>query len=619
MCQRKLPSIGSDKSNVEHRYIQLDIEQKVICIDVASVKNSFTGKLEISGQLDSNSKIAKCQVQLEDGQLIDADILASRSSKRGPAISLVQIPVGYHQLFLAFSSGVQISLFLIVHPLKCYLPDVEKPERALTLQLYALQNERNWGIGSYTDLGDLLRQASGHYNYIGINPLHALPPLVPEAASPYAPDSRILLNEIYIDVEAAVRNFCEKDVIDRVAAVSVSPQIKRLRCEPLVKYRDIYAIKMRYLELAFRSLSQNPYQFRKISSGLEKFISGSNPLVVRAIVERARRRNWRSLGDVAFRCLFEFFLQWLCWEQLSEAQRKSSCGIYTDLAIGSAIGGTDNIISGSLFDTTRSLGAPPDSFCIDGQKWNVAPLNIKVLQATGYHYFRIILEQNMMVDGALRIDHIIGLMRRFTMDMKEQPISGRAENIPIKEFLAVLAIESHRKRCLVIGEDLGAVPIGLREIMVERNVLGCVIYLLEKEKFGFLSIEDARRKAGFFAFNTHDCIPMCGYFLGRDLEINQSLNRDEISDEQAEIMARNDLQYALFTEHGLEVNSQKDRVQALNNLAVAYGGRINAFSLDDILGETEPVNIPGTDREFPNWRRKYRRPATEVDFTMELF
>ena len=72
----------------------------------------------------------------------------------------------------------------------------------LTTQLYSLVSDRNWGIGDFTDLANLIRIAAAQgCAGIGLNPLHALFEDDP-TGSPYAPNSRLFLNPLYIDVEA---------------------------------------------------------------------------------------------------------------------------------------------------------------------------------------------------------------------------------------------------------------------------------------------------------------------------------------------------------------------------------------------------------------------------------
>ncbi|MBD5635431.1 MAG: 4-alpha-glucanotransferase, partial [Candidatus Eremiobacteraeota bacterium] len=93
----------------------------------------------------------------------------------------------------------------LIRPQRAYLPPVLERERAwgFGVNLYALRSARNWGVGDFTDLRDLVRFAATlGAATIGVNPLHALHYVDPEAASPYSPTSRYFRNPIYIDIEA---------------------------------------------------------------------------------------------------------------------------------------------------------------------------------------------------------------------------------------------------------------------------------------------------------------------------------------------------------------------------------------------------------------------------------
>jgi 4-alpha-glucanotransferase len=43
-----------------------------------------------------------------------------------------------------------------------------------------------------------------------------------------------------------------------------------------------------------------------------------------------------------------------------------------------------------------------------------------------------------------------------------------------------------------------------------------------------------------------------------------------------------------------------------------------ALQLEDLLGETLPVNVPGTDREYPNWQRKVSAHIEDLAARVDL-
>ena len=171
----------------------------------------------------------------------------------------------------------------------------------------------------------------------------------------------------------------------------------------------------------------------------------------------------------------------------------------------------------------------------------------------------------------------------------------------------MLAIESHRNECLVIGEDLGRVVKGLRDDLRKWKILGCIVYLLENEELLNNTIDRKRVSSGLFSFGGHDFAPMRGFFVGEDLRELKKLGRIDDSVLADDMRKRKMIEDNLFNGKSLKVTSEQDRIAVLRGMKIRYRSRVHAVALDDVLGEHKPVNIPGTDREFPNWRRKYSR------------
>src|SRR4029079_12194100 len=116
----------------------------------------------------------------------------------------------------------------------------------LAFQLYAVRSASNWGRGDFRDLAALLRLAAAvGASGIGLNPLHALFPDRAEQASPYAPNSRLFLNPLYIDVEAAPG-------FPGIDALGLGDEVGRLRHEPLVDYAGVARAKLRALRQSYR-------------------------------------------------------------------------------------------------------------------------------------------------------------------------------------------------------------------------------------------------------------------------------------------------------------------------------------------------------------------------------
>jgi len=73
----------------------------------------------------------------------------------------------------------------------------------------------------------------------------------------------------------------------------------------------------------------------------------------------------------------------------------------------------------------------------------------------------------MKAAGALRIAHVMGLMRIFCIPAAKRPSDERYVSYPIDDLLTTLALESQEQQCIVFGEELDTVPDDLRPVMTE--------------------------------------------------------------------------------------------------------------------------------------------------------
>ncbi len=198
---------------------------------------------------------------------------------------------GYHRLELELDGQPGAAATLVVAPVRCWLPRPLEGDGRLwgcSVQLYGLRSARNWGIG---DLGDLLALADEAAvrgaDLIGLNPMHARFSHNPAHCSPYSPSSRLALNTLYLDVEA-LEDFRESDAARRlVRARPFQARLEALRASELVDYVGVAQAKEEALRLAYRH-----FRDAHLSAG----------------TERARAfRDFQRAGGRALRrvCLFE--------------------------------------------------------------------------------------------------------------------------------------------------------------------------------------------------------------------------------------------------------------------------------------------------------------------------
>ncbi|MEO0812252.1 MAG: 4-alpha-glucanotransferase, partial [Myxococcota bacterium] len=117
--------------------------------------------------------------------------------------------------------------------------------------------------------------------------------------------------------------------------------------------------------------------------------------------------------------------------------------------------------------------------------------------------------------------------------------------------------------------------------------------------------------------STHDLPTLKGFWEGRDLEIRDELElwpETKIREEffQARTEQRQGLLDALCAEGVWNGEKSAEKLgtlpQELADAMLVYIARgkneLMAVQLEDVMGQREQVNLPGTVSEHPNWNRK---------------
>jgi len=264
-----------------------------------------------------------------------------------------------------------------------------------------------------------------------------------------------------------------------------------------------------------------------------------------------------------------------------------------------------------------SIGAPPDPLGPLGQVWGLPPFCPHRARADGYRAAAELYAANMRHAGALRIDHVMGLARQFWVPDGADGADGAYVDFPLDDLLGQLALESARARCLVIGEDLGTVPHGLRETMAAQGLLSYRVLPFERDGAAFRP-PDVYPRLAWACVATHDLPPLAGWWDGVD--IDERLNLDLMGAAEAEAAraeraaARTELMAALADAGLVEAPADAEPGALTADLAAAIHAYValtpSLLALaqaEDLAGEREAVNLPGTDTERPNWRRRVGR------------
>ncbi|HEY2733038.1 MAG TPA: glycogen debranching protein GlgX, partial [Polyangiales bacterium] len=593
---------------------------------------------------------ARYQLELE---LESGERLRSEGRLGGEASAQLPLParigVGYHELRVSIVGEEDYVQQLIVTPRACpSVADLLGPRRGAGLwaHVYALHRERGLGLGDLGDLSALLRLAAEQgLDFVGINPLHATDNGAP-VVSPYFPLSRVFGNPIYIDVEAVP----ELSASDAARALLKEPKfraaIAALHARPRLDYKNAWALKRKVLQALHDTFLACEEGRQTERAGAHADYLAEHGAALRhfamfcAIAEHVapdapiydfeqfpiELRDPRGsavkklAAQLAGPIAFHMFLQFEMDRQLAAIQERArgsgmAIGIYADLAVGNAPGGSDVWSQRDLFARDVCLGAPPDPYSATGQTWGLLPLLPHRLRRDRYRYFRYLCRNAVRHAGMLRVDHVMGVLRQFWVPNGRSARDGAYVRFPFEELAGILALEAQRSRTLIVGEDLGVVPPGMRERMAELSMLRSQVVCFERDDAGAFRPPDTYAKNALATINTHDMPPLFGYLEAHDLlplralgvlPDDAALERLRVERARAKAALLELLRREGLLSGGLDV-SDEELVVTAHRLLARTEALLCAAALDDVALEVDSLNFPGiASAEHPSWSKRMR-------------
>jgi len=570
-------------------------------------------------------------------------------------IKLPQLACGYYTLS-AETGGKCRLVRLIVAPESVYQPKLLANGgrmNGLTMHLYSLRSERNWGIGDFTDLLNLMKYAAEKkLDFVGINPLHALFTSKPAFASPYSPSSREWLNPIYLDIEKVGAFTYNEQLKNWLAQPKIRQRIAALRITETVTYTAVWACKRDALQMAFNAFEQDTCEAAENErAAFESFVMEKGKALQGFGLFEALDQYYSRPGQVGWQSWpsefhqpdgeavekfershereirFYMWLQWLCAEQLQEVNQAAAeygvkLGIYGDLAVGVARGSADTWLNRQDYCMDVSVGAPPDPLGPTGQNWDLPPLNPLMLKHTGYEKFAHLLRENMRLYGVLRIDHVMALCRLWWVLNGKTADFGAYVHYDAEVMFAILALESRRNRCVIIGEDLGTVPDQARYLLNRYQVFSYKVMYFSKGWNGFQLPEEYPEQA-ITVISTHDVAPLAGYWTGKDLDTMFKLGTlpdaaafqtalDEREHDKADLLDKLKETGCLGADVQMPVKADETLLAALHKYGALSRSKLYAVQLENLLGVIDNLNVPGVTEGYPNWAQKM--PVSLEDF-----
>jgi glycogen operon protein len=589
------------------------------------------------------------RIETEDGRKIDLSsgdaaaqrrILSDGRAINERMIALPPLPMGRHRLFAG-----ETACELTIAPQKAYLPEGARRRRfGFSAQLYAQRRESisgasDQGIGDFTTLG-LLGAAAGRVGAaaLGVNPLHVLFAGDRERASPYHPSDRRFLDPIHIDALDGAG--LPGDAALEAAIAASAAAVAQAAGAPSVEYSSVWRLKEGLLKARWsafeRARAAQPHD--SLFADYAAFVAAGRETLRRFAIFQAiaeeRPGDWRSwpdplrrgdpvaLNEIADKksdgVAFALFAQWLADRQLAAAAGRAKAsglefGFYRDLAVGAAPDGAEAWARAEELADGVSVGAPPDPFSANGQIWHLPPPDPVAGARDGWRGLSALYAANMRHAGLLRIDHAMGLARLFVIPQGAKPAEGAYLAYPLDELIGHIALESQRHSCMIVGEDLGTVPEGFRETVGGADFLSTRVLWFERRGHEFIAPQSYPALAVACA-STHDLPTLAGWWAGADITEKASLGLLNAYDEQRAFDDR--------AQEKRELVEALMRAQLLGeapDLALpapdSLAGAVHAFvghaasmlataQADDLAGETIATNLPGTDRERPNWRHR---------------
>lgn len=658
-CVALLAAMGVDASTeraAREALAELDAEERARLLPAATVvEQRRRGRPEVVVHLPEQSGVVRWEAELEreDGERFER---SGRGVARGGRLRL-RLPwapgLGYHRLHLQLG-GREGDTRLIVVPSTCWTVREALGRRrvfGLWANLYALRSDANWGIGDLGDLRELGRWAAeSGAAFVGINPLHALWNRGHDV-SPYSPVSRLYRNPVYLDVPALPELARAPDTAASLTSPELRCALRELRETDAVDYERVWAVKRSVLqrlraelvasgdplapdEQAYRRyLAEQGDALRDFATFLvldAHHTRDGHPIWWREWPEPYRRPDSPEVAE--FRRAHAAEIDFHCWcqfaldRQLGEVQaacRRAGMpiGLYQDLAVGSSAGGANAWVYQALFVSGATVGAPPDAYSASGQDWGLPPIDPHRLAASGFEYWIRLLRAAMSHAGALRMDHAMGMRRLFWVPAGRSARAGAYVEYPERELLGILALESRRHQALVVAEDLGTVPRGFPATLARRGILSSRVLYFERDRRGRFRPATAYSDRALVTTTTHDHAPVPAYWEGRDLELRHSLGllgarelaraRRERVQERSALLAR--LRADGLLARGAEPESPAAVTALVHRMLARTPAPLLGLSVDDLAGETRPVNVPGVGPDrYPSWTRKQRLSIEEL-------
>lgn len=562
----------------------------------------------------------------DEGRVITLPFAASRAEITGEDGVTRPLPVEGKRLTLTAAPGYyDLALDghttrLAVAPPHCPLP-AQTPRRpwGVSVQIPALKGTAPSPFGTFGELAEAARAfGAAGADALAINPVHALFPGHGEGYSPYSPSSRLFLNGALADPAlAGLPPFAADEGAPLIDWASAMPQ-------RLAQLRGAFAALDPARRAAIAAEGDAMLRRHALFDALDCHFRPQGAHGWQgwpaAFHDPAGAAAQGFAAEHADEVAFHLFVQWLARQGLAAAQAAAkeagmAIGLIGDLAVGVDPSGSDAWSLRHAMLDGLTIGAPPDPLGPLGQNWSITGFSPDGLRETGYAPWIAMIRSGLAAGGGLRIDHAFGLARLWVIPAGGATQDGAYLAYPFDDLVRLATLEAHRADALVIAEDLGTAPHGFTQAVTERRMLGMQVLWFERAAdHGFIGAGDYEPLAAAMT-GTHDTVTVAGWWRGRDLDWAEALGRLPEGMTRAEAGAIREWDRGLLwstLDHAAPRPAPDDPAPVVD-AAISHIARtpsaLALVALEDLLGEAEQPNLPGTVSEHPNWRRRMELPV----------
>lgn len=405
----------------------------------------------------------------------------------------------------------------------------------VNIPVFSLRSENSFGIGDFADL-ELLADWAAE---IGLKLIQLLPindttaTHTWEDSYPYSAISAFALHPIYINLErVAGENYNDilQPLKEKKQELNASPDLQYeevLRCKLEVLKTLFVAQKEKFLQdadfLAFFEENKHwlkPYAafcYLRDRNGTAnynhwKIYSTYNKNAIKHYVS-PKAKHYNEIAT-------HYFIQYHLHLQLKRAVAyMHSKGILLkgDLPIGIYRYSCDAWVAPELYNMDMQAGAPPDMFTDKGQNWGFPTYNWQKMEEDGFAWWRKRLSQLGKYFDAIRIDHVLGFFRIWSIPLPETEGSKghfepREEERWEYEGIHRLMALKNATDMMVCGEDLGVVPPFVPTVLHRLGILTLEVQRMSKWQHELFSRPQYAPYLSVVTPSTHDMSTLRGWW-----------------------------------------------------------------------------------------------------------